>query len=289
MKESTELTLVIFTCEGREHLIMQSFQSFMQQCDVNFSKIILAIDGQVSGAVPSAIKPDTIVQSFERKGYVHNIISATRQIDTDYFFWLEDDFLFHKKVPVQYMLDTLSARPDWAGIFLSRSAPLNDAEKQVHLFDDFYVPHFGYSASPTLCNTKHIKAAIDALIHFPKTESSYLYGFETFFGNYFTENKFTFAMIDPSKTVPVSHVGKLESTAREFHMINSLDAGQSAVGKQFISGFGATKKITFKNKSGTLLKLWIATTSLSIKLWSFREAYDFAFRIYLASLRKFKT
>jgi hypothetical protein len=64
MKESTELTLVIFTCEGREHLIMQSFQSFMQQCDVNFSKIILAIDGQVSGAVPSAIKTDTILQAF---------------------------------------------------------------------------------------------------------------------------------------------------------------------------------------------------------------------------------
>jgi hypothetical protein len=289
MSTPAELTLVIFTCEGREHLIMQSFQSFMQHCDVSFSRVILAIDGQVADAVPKAIKPDTIVQSFERKGYVQNIIAATRQINTDYFFWLEDDFLFHKKVPLQYMLNTMLARPDWAGIFLSRSAPLNDNEKQVHLFDDFYVPHFGYSASPALCNTKHIKAAVAALIALPKTEDTVLYSFETFFDDYFKQNHLPYAMPDPGDTVPVSHVGLLESTARQFIMVNSIDAKQTTYNKEYISGLGASREISFKNKLGIFFKLWRATLSLSIKMWSFREAYDFAFRIYRASLRNFKT
>jgi hypothetical protein len=288
MQINNDMTLVVFTCQGREHLLQQSFESFKKESDHVFSKIILAIDGQISPAVIDSIKPEIIVQSFIRRGYVHNIISALKQIDTDYFFWLEDDFLFHNKVQVNYMLETMKQNTDWAGIFLNRTAPLNEAEKQTHLFADFYVPHYGYSASPTLCNTKHLKAAVDALVRFPKDDQSALYSFETFFDDYFKQNHLVYALLDPGDKLHVSHAGKLESTAREYIMINSIDANRSLIDKEYISGFGADKKISLKNKVGIFFKLWLAMGSLSIKLWSAREAYDFAFRIYLASLKKFK-
>jgi hypothetical protein len=288
MLTDNDITLVVFTCQGREHLLHQSFESFKKKSDYVFSKIVLAIDGQIAPSAIETVHPEVIVQSFERRGYVHNMITALKQVDTDYFFWLEDDFLFHNSVPVKYMLETMKQNTDWAGIFLSRTVPLNESEKQKHLFADFYVPHFGYSASPTLCNTKYLKEAVNALIKFPKSEQSALYSFETFFDDYFKQNHLQYALLDPGNELQVSHQGQLESTAREYIMINSIDTNESLIEKKYISGFGAEKKISFKNKAGLFLKLWLATAALGFRLWSAREAYDFAFRVYLASLKKFK-
>ena len=282
------VTLVIFTCEGREHLLQQTFKSFSDFCDFRFRQIILAVDGPISSAAVDFVKPDIIVRSYHRKGYVNNIVTAIKQIDTPYFFWLEDDFIFHKEIPVSYMCETMAQNNDWAGIFLSRRAPLPDTDKKEYIFDKFFVPDFGYSASPTFCNTQHINSAIQALVKYPKDEKSKLYGFETFFDNYFKQNHHKYALIDPGDSLQVTHVGKLESSAREFHMINSLDNETSLIGKKYISGFGVDRETKFINKAGMLFKLWPAVLSLSRRLWFSREAYDFAFRIYLASRKKFR-
>jgi len=286
--DTNSISLVIFTCEGREHLLYHTINSFNEICNYKFSKIILAIDGQISHSVVDHVKPDVIIQSYQRKGYVNSIIETIAHIQTPYFFWLEDDFMFNQQIQFEYLMGVMHNHPNWAGIFLSRTAPLTMSDKKTHHFDHFYLPSFGYSVSPALCNTKHLKAGLKALVDFPKNEKLKVYGFETFLDDYFIQHGLSYAMPDPGETPHVIHTGKLESTAREYHMINSIDKNVTLINKEYISGFGYNKKIKLKNKAGAFFKLWLATSWLSLKLWSSREAYDFAFRIYLSYLNKFK-
>lgn len=282
------ITLVIFTCEGREHLLLRSFTSFMNACGSTFSRKILAIDGKVSQETINSISPDEVIQSRRREGYVKNIIRALRNIDTDYFFWLEDDFYFNQEVPLDYMLNIMVDDDNWAGIFLSRTAPLTSKEKKHHYFDNLYIPDFGFSVSPTLCNTGHIKSAFAAIIAYPKNHSTKYVSFEPFIDEFLNKNELKYAIIDPGPIAHVQHFGSLESTAREYHMINSINIPVKRSKDNYISGLNRYKNITFFNRAGLFIKLYIATIYLSAKLFFSREAYDFAFRIYVASLKHFK-
>lgn len=284
--DSKEVALIIFTCEGREHLLLKSFASFIKSCENVFACKILAIDGKISLGTIDFIAPDEIIQSPTRKGYVSSIVRALKNVETDYFFWLEDDFIFNKKVPLDYMLSIMVSDKSWAGIFLSRIAPLT--EKKVHLFDDLYVPDFGFSVSPALCNTAHVRSAFDAIIAYPKNQDSKYISFEPFLDEFFVKNKLKYAIIDPGEVAHVNHVGLLESTAREYHMINSLSIPVNAGNVEYISGLKREKKFSLYNKVGLFIKLYAATIYLSVKLFFSREAYDFAFRIYIASLKRFK-
>lgn len=283
-----DITLVIFTCEGRAHLLQKTYDSFINASAYQFSKIILAIDGEIDQDIIRQINPTLIVQSTKRVGYVKSIINALANIQTPYFFWLEDDFIFLQELPLDKIYQTLAKMENWAGIFLSRSAPLSHEEKQIHHFEDFYVPNFQYSVSPALCRTQFFKQAFAEMVSRSKDEISKTYGFENFLVDYFIENQIGYALLDPGKIAHVNHFGQLESTAREYHMINSLDEKESSIGHEYISGFGAHRKITLINKLALLPKLFLAFAYLSIKLFSDRESYDFAFRIYLSYLKRFK-
>jgi len=280
------VSLVVFTCEGREHLLLKSFESFTDSCNAVFKNKILAIDGKISQTVIDVIAPDFVIQSTTRRGYVNNIINALKNIETDYFFWLEDDFLFKQKVPIDYMLNTMVKDKTWAGIFLSRSAPLSEEKK--HLFDDLYVPDFGFSVSPTLCKTEHIKNAFVSIIAHPKDQSTKYISFEPFLDEFFIRNELKYAVIDPGTIAHVDHFGGLESTAREYHMINSVNIPVRPQSKDYISGLQRTKTISLYNKLGMFFKLYISVFYLSVKLFFSREAYDFAFRVYIAFLKRFK-
>jgi len=284
---SAKVTLVIFTCEGKEHLLPQTYESFKKACSFTFSTIILAVDGKIDHKVIEYINPDILVQNYTRKGYIFSILNAISRVDTEYFFWLEDDFDFKQTVPFDRMLSVLQEQTKWSGIFLSRSAPLTPQEKEVHHFDEFYIPFFAYSVSPTLCRSVYIKDAFAAMLNHPKNENNKTYGFETFMDDYFKSNGLSYALVDPGEIPHVEHIGKLESTAREYHMINSLNAEVSSVNKEYISGFGYDRQITMGNKIGMLPKLFVAFVSLSVNLFGQRKAYDYAFRIYLAYKNKF--
>lgn len=281
------IDLIIFTCEGREHLLQKTVQSFTKTCNYPFKKVILAIDGNVDPAIISEINADVTIQYNTRHGYVNSIANALKLVDAPYFFWLEDDFLFNKEIPLTMMLDTLIKQPKWASIFLSRTILLPDETKHHH-FDEFYIPNFGFSVSPSICNTVHIKTTFNALESFSKSSDTKHYGFEPFMDDYFLKNNLSYATIDPGAVPHVTHAGQLESTAREYHMINSIDKKHSLVNKLYISGFGKDKKIILYNKLTMLPKLWLSVFVLTFEVLFNRQAYDFAFRIYLAYLRKFK-
>jgi len=287
MNLSSQVTLILFTSEGREHLLNASYPSFLTYNTFIFYETLLAIDGPFDlNAVPT-VKPDRILQQCLRKGYIWSIQNALDTVKTPYFFWLEDDFIFNKEVPVAYMLSVLKD-DNWAGLFLSRSAPLEESKKRVRYADDLYLMDIGFSVSPSLCNTQTVKDAFAALAASPTDESTRRMGFETFIDDYFVKNGYKYAVVDPGDVAHVDHIGHLESTPREYHMINSIDPELSDIDKFYLSGLGKEGEISLYNKLAMLPKLWYAILVLTFKVFRNRKAYDFAFRIYRGFLRGFK-
>lgn len=284
MSTNKKVSLVIFTCSGREHLLTRTITSFKKACKYSFSNTILAIDGQISPAVIDQVNPDIVLQSFKRKGYVQNITTALKMIDTPYFFWLEDDWDFSVEIPANDFLDLLND-DKVSQVILSKN-DLDDSS--THYADNYYISFDGFSANPGFCKTEIIQLGFSEIAVQEKDNHTQLLSFETFLNDYTISKALITLRYYLNGGATVEHSGHLESTAREYHMINSIDTDKSLIDKEYISGFGSDKKISFKNQIGLFFKLWLAIASLSIKLWSAREAYDFAFRIYLASLKKFK-
>jgi hypothetical protein len=278
------VNLVIFTCEGREQLVYDTYNSFKSSCNYPFSKTVLAIDGKIKPEVIDHIQPDLVVQSPVRKGYVNNIIQSLSAIESDYFFWLEDDWKFPFEIPLEKFLRLLDSSVAWQ-VVLSK----NDLDKTNVCYEvNFYFAADGFSANPGICKTWHVKKAFIELQQAEKSSLTQLVGFETFLTRYAQSNGLKTLKYFADGHASVRHSGELESTAREYHMINSIDEQYSSINKEYISGFGYDRKITVGNKLLMMFKLWAGTISLSIKLWYLRNAYDFAFRIYLGHKKKFK-
>jgi len=279
------ITLVIFTCEGREHLLLKSFASFAKACGSVFARKILAVDGKISQATIDVIAPDEIIQSPARRGYVPSIIRALKNIDTDYFFWLEDDWEF----PHDFTADSLiTSFNDDKVLQVTLAKEDRDAAFKPYTEPDIFINGYGFSANPSLCRTAIVREIFKEAIAHKKDESSKFLSFE-YFATDFASSKHLISLIKyHNNQAFVNHIGDLESTAREYHMINSISIPVKQGKSEYISGLNRYKEISLVNKAGLFIKLYAATIYLSLKLFFSREAYDFAFRIYVASLKRFK-
>ncbi|MFD2161025.1 glycosyltransferase [Paradesertivirga mongoliensis] len=281
---NSDVDLIIFTCEGRESLLRQTLESFRKSCTYRFNKIILAIDGHFDEETILFVQPDVVIQNPVRKGYVLNIINALQCTNNDHFFWLEDDWSFPNPFPLAEMLQIMEEDTTIVQVVLSK----NDINSNVeHHFKDYYIGS-DFSANPCLCKTSPIKNAFSEIQAAPKSDATKVVGFENYLREFMHRSALRSLIRFNNQEACVYHQGFLESTAREYHMINSLEVDTNLIGKEYISGFGYDKDITLLNKIGLLLKLWWSGVSLSIELFKSRHAYDFAFRIYLAYLKKFK-
>lgn len=279
------ITLVIFTCEGREHLLLRSFASFSKSCGSTFDRKILAIDGKISQETIDVIAPDEIIQSPMRTGYVPSIIRALKNVDTDYFFWLEDDWEFPHDFTVESLMGSFN---DDKILQVTLAKQDRNAAFKPYTEPDTYINGYGFSANPSLCRTAVVREIFKEAIAHKKDEESKFLSFEYFATN-FANGKNLISLIKYHNSEAfVNHIGDLESTAREYHMINSISIPVKQGKSEYISGLNRYKEISFVNRLGLFIKLYIATIYLSLKLFFSREAYDFAFRIYIASLKRFK-
>lgn len=271
------IDLVIFTCEGRELLLQKTIDSFRNASDLSFDKIILAIDGQISLQAIAMIKPDLVVQSYKRKGYVNNITAALKQVSSPYFLWLEDDWIFLKKLDATYILGTLEQHPDWSEIVLSKTGPLVAKEKEGGLIaDNLYNNINGFSANPCFCNTKHLQEAFRLLELAPKGGKLGEDGFENFLTKTFANQNLKNVILDPVDHLPISHEGFLESTPRNWHMTNSLEEKNQAH-MLTIPAPSVARKIYM------ILKMSVAFVKLSaLQLFS-DKLYELCFRIIVLS------
>ncbi|MEP6611842.1 MAG: hypothetical protein ABJA76_08160 [Mucilaginibacter sp.] len=275
-----DLTLVIFTCESREHLLVKTFQSFSAACGYKFQKVILAIDGQIDPSAITKINPDVILQYTKRRGYAHSISKALRLIDTPYFFWLEDDWTFHRGIDASHYTQTLAAHPDWAEMVFSKDGPLDAASKAKPLGESLYETSFGFSANPCFCNTGHLQQAFQLLERAPKGDKLGEDGFENFLSKTFEKQNIKCVMADPVDHLPISHEGYLESTPRNWHMTNSLEEKTNnhlmtipvpSIGRRLLMVF----------------KLVLAFGTLAIGQLGNNKIYEFCFRV-IASAKTIK-
>ncbi len=221
--KSNSISLLIFTCQNREHLLAQTIKSFLAKCNFNFHKIILAVDGQINVEIINQIVPDTIVQQFNRSGYVNNIANALKIIDTSYFFWLEDDWEFNTPINLNELETELTANKDWVQVILHKDGPLNFEQKAKLLKQHYYQNVSGFSANPCICNTQHLQSAFLALQSDTKGDQLGVDGFENYLTRTFEKENKKCVVLDPVNHTPISHSGYLESTARNWHMTNSLE------------------------------------------------------------------
>src|SRR3954471_22468291 len=74
-------TLVIFACEGREHLIGRTLQSLDEKLQYPFKSRILVTDGVLDPAVVARARVDVVFERTRRMGYVRNIVTALRLVE----------------------------------------------------------------------------------------------------------------------------------------------------------------------------------------------------------------
>jgi hypothetical protein len=275
-KSETQVTLVFFSCEGREHLLSQTIESFTKTFDYGFSKRILVLDGNVDYKSIHQLNPDKIVQNCKRLGYIHSIINAIKLIDTEYFFWLEDDWLFSQKINIASLIEHLQQNLDWVQIRLSKTGPLTQEEKKIVLAEEIFESIYGFSANPCICRTELIQEGFKALQENSRDETV---GFENYLSQWVRERSLICAVLDPGEAAMVTHSGYLESTPRQWHMTASLDGKTD----EYLSAMGHVAPPSFWQKCSMIYKLASAFSVIAIRQFWSRAAYDLAFRIVAVS------
>lgn len=275
-----KVSLVIFTCEGREYLLHDTYNSFKKACDYPFAKTILAIDGKVNSSIVDHVQPDMVVQSPVRKGYINNILQALSGIDTPYFFWLEDDWKFNADVKLAPFIDLLNTNSHWLQIMYSKFGPLQADMKEQPLSGDLYKTPFGFSANPCICKTAFIREGFEHLLNAPKGDKLGEDGFENFLTRHFTQAGLISVIQDPVDHIIISHEGYLESTPRNWHMTNSIDH-KTEEHLLTLPAPSAGRKLLMA------LKLIALFPKLAVKQLSDNQVYELCFRI-LASARSLK-
>jgi hypothetical protein len=269
---SEKIDLIIFTCQGREHLLLKSYASFKSVCDYQFGKTILAIDGPVDSSIITEIKPDLVMQHTERRGYVNSIAQTVKVITSPYFFWLEDDWSFNQKIDLPYLLSQLQQNNNWAEIVLSKYGPLSDEMKLHPLVDNLYQSIYGFSANPAICNAGLIQDAFNKLANATKGDTLGEDGFENFLSKKFETENIKCVILDPVDQESLSHEGYLESTPRNWHMTNSLNAKTKA-------HLLTIPPPSFARRCYMVIKLFKTFASLATRQLSNNKVYEYCFRV----------
>lgn len=210
MEESANLLL--FACEGREHLMRETYDTFRTHTDYTFDRTILAVDGGYEQKLIHHIQPDVLVQSPQRKGYVASVRRALPLVESEYFFWLEDDYRFNRDVDVGWMLDVLRERTSAIQLrLISQTLEPDQLSDPVDNADDVYHSPFGFSCRPGVNRTADVKRAM--LDESPEGNEN----IEHHMIDWCEANERACLMIDPGEHPPISHVGHLEATSGQWH------------------------------------------------------------------------
>lgn len=269
-----KISLVIFTCSDREHLLKRTYDSFLASCDYKFDQVILAIDGVIDESAIAYINPDLVVNGYQRKGYVVSIKNTLINVKGDYFFWLEDDWNFNIKIDVPGYINLLKKHPDWAQVIYSKYGPLTDEFKLNKVDDNLFENKNGFSTNPGFNRTQFVRDGYNNLDQSRKQYSDKEWGHEDLIKFYLGEKGLKYVLIDPVDHTSISHEGYLESTPRNWHMISSLDET-----KKEHQHLMAVPPPPFARRVYMVLKLLVAFISIAFRqLWN-DEVYDLSFRI----------
>ena len=276
-----DVTLLVFSCVGRAHLLRATLASFRQHCPFAFAETIYAHDGEMEPAAPAEVGATRLVQSCQRRGYVQSIRQALALVRTPYVFWLEDDWEFTAPIALADLRAALAAHEPWVQIRLSKVAPLPAAEQAVALdVPGLHRSACGFSANPHLGRAAHLRAGFAAYYESPPTAEN---TFESFLENWLVGTPLVCVVVDPGAAATVRHSGYLESTGRQWHAAAALAGTPTA----YASGLhGVGERPPLGRRLVLASRLILAAANVGLRLLHRRSAYDLAFRFVDLSRQK---
>jgi hypothetical protein len=266
------LNVVVFTCEGREQLLRQTWKSFAPALEKLTHRRILAVDGQVSPDAVACVKPDVLVQNYRRRGYVQSMLNAIPIVNSEFFFWLEDDWQITGEFDLPRAVAALKENPRWMQVRWSKKPTL---EKDDHpLIPGIHVSSVGFSGNPCLCRTELIRQGLQHLVDGPRGNDLAIDFFENILIKWARDQNLVCTVFDPRGTIAVTHLGFLESSGREWLMSASLEREPA----EHFFGMGDTSPELWR-------RLWMACKlsrsmlGVLLRIPTRDVAYELAYRI----------
>ncbi|MGA2631497.1 MAG: hypothetical protein ABSG54_14960 [Terriglobia bacterium] len=265
------LNVLVFTCEGREHLLQKMWESFAPRLEGINHRCILAIDGQVSPEAVTCIQPDVVVQNYRRRGYIRSVLNAIAIVDSELFLWLEDDWQITGEFDLEQAVAVLVDNPRWVQVRWSKMPTLERADHQ--LIPGIHLSSVGFSANPCMCRTALVREGFKYLIDSPKGNSLDVDFFEHVLTRWAGSRDLLCAVFDPRGKVAVTHLGFLESTGRQWLMTSSLER----VPIEHFFNMGAPPPPLWR-RLWMAFKLLRATLRVILRIFGSCAAYELAFR-----------
>jgi hypothetical protein len=265
-----ELSLLLFSCSGREHLLTRTYRTW-KSVVAPIPEKILVLDGSYDEASIAHLDFDFVLHAKRRHGYVASISRSLPLVKSEFVFWLEDDWEPLSPIDIGHALDFLVENPRCLQLRWSKRAPLDRSGGPLR--EDIYRSEAGFSANPCVCRTELLREAFAALEQAEKGGRPGLDGFENFVTRWCTTHQVTCAVLDPGDEPAVLHIGYLESTPRKWHMTESLAPSAETAPGSF------AKPPPLWRRFLMILKLAVIFPRLAIRQFHDNTYYDLAFRI----------
>lgn len=212
----SSIALAIFTCTGRTKLLLETFQSFKMKCkDFPFSKIYLFADGEIDGKIINHIRPDVVYIEWKRKGYYNNIKKISETINEEYFFWLEDDWIFSEEFRINNLISFIVSNEKCFQVRLNYRKELSETELLNPLGKGLFISDIKFSSNPNITNALLFKNALAYISKNKITDQ-----WERAVSNYMVKHSYFSAVADPNIYTFVIHNGYLVRTDEKFHHID---------------------------------------------------------------------
>ena len=269
------VTLVYFSCEGREHLLARTAEALERHQSFPFRDKILAFDGPLApGFSVADLGVKKVVNNVVRAGYVPSIQSALSLITTPYFFWQEDDCRFLRGFDLDNLVRQLEANPDWTQVGWGGGEKFPEDEKIFPLHrENMYETAYGFSARPALCRTEDLREA------FAMKEGKNInvdQAFEEYLRDWLKLKSKRSVSIDPGEVSIYAHEGQLESVDRGLIQMKSSATTDS---EKYISGLGHHKLPSLVRRIKNLCNLIGSTFRLANDQFYDLRRYDVAWRV----------
>ena len=127
-------TLLVFT-DGRADCLLRTIQSFELNLNGQLNPLLMIDDSANPGYaewLDSNFQDYLITHNSKRLGFAGAVQRGLSLLlkDTDYVFWLEDDFVLNRKVNIDEMTTILESHPYLAQVVLKRQ-PINSEERDA--------------------------------------------------------------------------------------------------------------------------------------------------------------
>lgn len=273
---ASDVTLVYFSCKGREHLLLKTAEAFEKYNTFPLHERILAFDGALDPGFPVAdLGIDRLLNNVKRAGYVPSIGNVLPLVRTPYIFWQEDDCRFLRPFDVDYLRREMEANPDWVQVGWGIGEKFPDHEKVSPLGrEGMYRTAFGYTMRPALCRTADLREVFGQQQEPDLDRNQYL---ETYIRDWLKLKAKVSVSIDPGEESMYAHEGILETTNGDSHHMES--SREKLTQEKYVSVFGHGSLPPLWRRAKNLLDLLGSGVRMALSQFYSLRRYEVAWRV----------